>query len=53
MRDIQTVTGYFYAVYAIAAVILSAYVITLVVAARKAKARLDAAGGSRSPGQAQ
>ena len=43
MRDIQTVTGYFYAVYALAAVIIGGYVLWIVAAARKAKARLEAA----------
>lgn len=39
MRDIQTVTGYFYAVYTLAAVILSGYVLWMVSAARDARAR--------------
>ena len=43
MRDMQTVTGYFYAVYTLAAVIIGAYVVRMVMAARKAQARLDAA----------
>jgi hypothetical protein len=43
MRDIQTVTEYFYAVYTLAAVILGAYVAWIVSAARKAKARADSA----------
>lgn len=43
MRDIQTVTGYFYTVYALAAIIFGGYAIGIVIAARRAKARLDAA----------
>jgi hypothetical protein len=43
MRDIQTVFGYFYTVYTLAALILGAYVIWMVGASRKAKARIDAA----------
>jgi hypothetical protein len=43
MRDMQTVTGYFYAVYILAAVILSGYVLWMMSAARSAKARRDAA----------
>jgi hypothetical protein len=43
MRDIQTVTGYFYAVYTLAAVILGGYVLWMLSAARSAKARRDAA----------
>ena len=43
MRDMQTVTGYFYAVYTLAAVILTGYVLWVVSSARKAKARRDAA----------
>ena len=43
MRDMQTVTGYFYAVYTLAAVILTGYVLWMVSAARSAKARRDAA----------
>ena len=42
MRDIQTVTGYFYAVYTLAALIFGGYAIGIVVAARKARARLEA-----------
>ena len=42
MRDMQTVTGYFYAVYTLAAVIIGGYVLWMVAAARKAKARVDA-----------
>ena len=44
MRDIQTVTEYFYAVYALAAVIFGGYAAGIVIAARKAQARLEAAG---------
>ena len=43
MRDMQTVTGYFYTVYTLAAVILGGYTLRMVVASRKARARLDAA----------
>jgi len=43
MRDIQTVTGYFYAVYALAALIFGGYAIRIAIAARRAQARLDAA----------
>jgi hypothetical protein len=47
MRDMQTVTGYFYAVYVLAAGIFGGYAIGIVLAARKAKARLDAATARR------
>jgi hypothetical protein len=47
MRDIQTVTIYYQAAYAIAAVILSGYAVGLVVAARRARARLERA--NRAP----
>jgi hypothetical protein len=43
MRDILTVTEYFYTVYTLAALIFGGYAVGIVVAARKAKARLDAA----------
>lgn len=43
MRDIQTVTVYFHAVYVLAAVIFGGYTAAIVLAARKARARLDAA----------
>jgi hypothetical protein len=43
MRDIQTVFGYFYAVYTLAALILGGYVLWMVGAARKAQARIEAA----------
>jgi hypothetical protein len=43
MRDMQTVTGYFYTVYTLAAVILGWYTLRMVVAARKAEGRLKAA----------
>ncbi len=43
MRDMQTVTGYFYAVYVLAALIFGGYALGIVLAARKARARLDAA----------
>jgi hypothetical protein len=49
MRDIQTVTEYFYAVYVLAAAIFGGYAIGIVVAARKATARLSSS--LRSPGQ--
>jgi hypothetical protein len=44
MRDIQTVTGYFYTVYTLAAVIFGGYAIGIVIAARKARSRLESAG---------
>lgn len=43
MRDMQTVTVYFHVVYVLAAVILGGYTAAIVVAARKARARLEAA----------
>ena len=43
MGDMQNVTGYFYTVYTLAALILGGYTLRLVLAARKAKARIDAA----------
>lgn len=43
MRDIQTVTVYFHVVYILAAVILGGYAAALVIAARKARVRLEAA----------
>ena len=43
MGDIQSVTGYFHAVYILAALIFGGYAIGIVLAARKAKSRLDAA----------
>jgi hypothetical protein len=43
MRDMQTVTGYFYVVYTLAALIFGGYAVAIVVAARRARARLDAA----------
>lgn len=43
MRDIQTVTVYFHVVYALAAVIFGGYAIGIAAAARRARARLDAA----------
>ena len=43
MRDMQTVTGYYYTVYVLAAVIFGGYAVGIVRAARKARARLDAA----------
>jgi hypothetical protein len=44
MRDIQTVTEYFHAVYVLAALIFGGYAVGIVVAARKARARLESAG---------
>lgn len=43
MRDMQTVTIYYHVVYALAAVIFGGYAVAIVVAARRAQARLDAA----------
>jgi hypothetical protein len=43
MRDIQTVTGYFHAVYALAAIIFGGYALGLVMASRRARARVEAA----------
>ncbi|MEO5569067.1 MAG: hypothetical protein ABIR92_11275 [Gemmatimonadaceae bacterium] len=43
MRDIQTVTVYFHVVYILAALILGGYAAALVMAARKVRARLEAA----------
>lgn len=43
MRDMQTVTGYFYTVYVLAAVIFGGYALGVAMAARKARARLDGA----------
>ncbi len=43
MRDMQTVVGYFYAVYTLAAVILGGYVLWMVSSARSARERRDAA----------
>jgi hypothetical protein len=41
MGDIQQVTGYFYTVYTLAALIFGGYVVGIVVAARRARARLE------------
>jgi hypothetical protein len=43
MGDMQNVTGYFYIVYTLTALILGGYTLRLLLAARKAKARIDAA----------
>lgn len=43
MRDMQTVTIYFHVVYVLAALIFGGYAAAIVIAARKAQARLDAA----------
>ena len=43
MGDMQNVTGYFYTVYTLAAIILTGYVLWIVSAARKANARREAA----------
>ena len=43
MNDMQSITGYFYAVYTLAAVILAGYVLWILSAARKAKGRRDSA----------
>lgn len=50
MRDIQTVTGYFYTVYTLAALIFGGYALGIVIAARKARERLTSSG--RASGQA-
>jgi hypothetical protein len=42
MGDIQQVTGYFYTVYTLAALIFGGYVAGIVIAARRARARLEA-----------
>lgn len=42
MRDMQTVTGYFYAVYILAALIFGGYALGMARAARTARARLEA-----------
>ena len=42
MRDMQTVFGYFYAVYTLAAVILGGYAAWMASSARSARARRDA-----------
>jgi hypothetical protein len=44
MRDIQTVTIYFHVVYTLAVVILGGYAVGVIVAARRARARIEAAG---------
>lgn len=44
MRDIQTVTEYFYAVYTLTALIFGGYAVSIVMAARKARERLESAG---------
>lgn len=43
MGDIQQVTGYYHAAYIIAAFMYGGYIVSLVVRARRANARLDAA----------
>jgi hypothetical protein len=43
MQDIQTVTIYYHVVYTLAAVIFGGYTISIVMAARRARARLEAA----------
>ena len=41
MRDIQAVKSYFYAAYAVTAVIYGVYIASLVVRARRARERLS------------
>lgn len=40
MRDIQTVTIYYHAVYALAALIFGGYIVSIMRAAQRARARL-------------
>jgi hypothetical protein len=43
MNTMQSVTGYFHAVYALAALIFGGYAIGIVLAAKRARTRLEAA----------
>ena len=43
MGDIQQVTRYYHAAYIVAALVYGGYIISLIVRARRARARLEAA----------